>query len=142
MPYGFQRGIEEHAGAGVAHYGADAGAHFGFVAVGRALLAEAFVVSIFAHVEPHVGVCLKLAAVGTKFAPLILLFASAVYPYHQGHCALLPVYSIIFIQLPIQTFCANTQPPQCRQGAIPLHQDFVPTAIGPPYAPSILFVPL
>ena len=59
MPYGFQRGIEEHAGAGVAHYGADAGTHFGFVAVGRALLAERFVGAIFAQVKAPVGVGLQ-----------------------------------------------------------------------------------
>jgi hypothetical protein len=59
MPYGFQWGIEEHAGAGVAHYGADAGAHFGFVAVGRAVFAERFVGAIFAKVKAPVSIGLQ-----------------------------------------------------------------------------------
>lgn len=96
MPQRLQWSIKYHAVAGVAHYFADAGAHLGYVAVGGALFAEGFVVAIFAGIEPPVGVCFKLAAVGTKFAPLILLFASALYPNHQGHCALLPAYSISF----------------------------------------------
>lgn len=99
MPYGLQWCIENHAGAGVAHYFADAGAHFGFVAVGRALFAEAFVVSIFAHVEPPVGVGLQLAASGAEviaaqFAPFIPFFAPTVYFYHQRDCLFLPLNSV------------------------------------------------
>ena len=62
MPQRFHRCIKYHAGAGVAHYFADAGAHLGFVAVGGALFAEGFVVAVFAHVEPSVGVCFKFGA--------------------------------------------------------------------------------
>ena len=62
MPHCFQWSIKYHAGAGVAHDFADAGAHLGFVAVGGALFAEGFVVSIFTHVEPPVGVCFKFSA--------------------------------------------------------------------------------
>ncbi len=48
MPYGDEGVVEEHAGPGETHDGADAGAHGGFVAVDLAFLAGGFGVAEFA----------------------------------------------------------------------------------------------
>ncbi len=69
MPDGNQRVVEEHAGAGEAHDGADAGAHVGFVAVDGAFLAGGFGVAEFAVVQAFVGVFQQFEAVRTQAVP-------------------------------------------------------------------------
>ena len=97
MSQRFEWRIEEHAWAGVAHYFADAVAHFWLVAVGGALFAEGFVVAVFARIEPFVGVSLELAAAGAKFAAVAkfaAMVAPTVYFYHQRDCPFLPLNSV------------------------------------------------
>ena len=102
MPDRLQWCIENHAGAGVAHYFADAVAHFGFVAVGGALFAEGFIVAVFTRFKPLVGVGLQLAAAWAKVAAwaevamaamAAMVVAPTVYFYHQRDGAFFPIYA-------------------------------------------------
>ena len=96
MSHRLQWCIENHAGAGVAHYFADAVAHFGFVAVGGALFAEGFIVAVFARFEPLVGVGLQLAAAWAEVAMAAMaamVVAPTVYFYHQRDGAFFPIYA-------------------------------------------------
>ena len=74
--------VEEHAGAGPAHDGADAFAHVFAVAVDGAFLAGRFADAEFTSVEPRGGVVEKFRALAAKF--FVMFFVPAIHSYHQS----------------------------------------------------------
>ena len=74
--------VEEHAGAGPAHDGADAFAHFWAVAMDGAFLAGRFADAEFTPVELPYGVVEKFRTLAAEF--FVMFFVPAIHAYHQS----------------------------------------------------------
>ncbi len=93
MPDGDEGVVEDHAGAGEAHDGADAVTHFRFVAVDGAFLACGFCRAEFAAAEAFVGVGKQFAAFRAKgvWSRGLMPVLTAVESDHQLDGLFLPV---------------------------------------------------
>ena len=94
MPDGGEGMVEEHAGTGPAHDGADAFAHFFAVAMDGAIFAGRFADAEFASVEPPYGVAEKFSALAAEF--FVMFFVPAIHAYHQSDNFLFFRQSVVY----------------------------------------------
>lgn len=83
--------VEEHAGAGIAHDFADAFAHFGLVAMDRAVVAVFLLLAKLAEFQPLMGIFQQLGAFGAQSFPGAMVVVAPDF-YHPPDGLLLALY--------------------------------------------------